>query len=88
MIDYEVRRELLRAGKLRGLRRLDVLKGTLYYQPLTTETMLTAAECWAEVRQQGRPTAATDALEPVRDFLYELLYWRDAVRSPYPQALS
>ncbi len=62
-IDYEVRRELLRAGKQRGLRRLDVLKNTLYYQPLTTETMLKAAEYWSQGRRQGRPTATPEALD-------------------------
>jgi len=55
--------ELLRAGRKRGLRRLDVLKNTLYYQPLTTPTMLKAAEYWAQARQQGRPTAGSEALD-------------------------
>jgi hypothetical protein len=34
--DCEVRRELLRAGKERGLGRLDALKGMLEYAPITT----------------------------------------------------
>ena len=33
--DYEVRRELLRAGKLAGIQRLDELKLQLTYRPLT-----------------------------------------------------
>jgi hypothetical protein len=40
--DYEVRRELLRAGKDRGLARLDALKGMLGYAPITTPAMLKA----------------------------------------------
>jgi hypothetical protein len=32
--DYEVRRELLRAGKVRGLGRLDALKSLLEYAPI------------------------------------------------------
>ena len=42
--DYEVRRELLRADKQEGLRRLDTLKAKFQYLPLTTKTMLKAAE--------------------------------------------
>jgi|ERR1019366_274076 hypothetical protein len=40
--DYEVRRELLRAGKDRGLGRLDALKAMLGYAPITTAVMLRA----------------------------------------------
>ena len=42
--DYEVRRELLRAGKDRGMGRLDALKAMLGYAPITTAVMLSAAE--------------------------------------------
>ena len=61
--DYEVRRELLRAGKTRGLARLDLLKNTLDYLPLTTAVMLKAAELWAQARNQGTPTADAKALD-------------------------
>ena len=61
--DYEVRRELLRANKQSGLRRLDRLKIRFQYLPLTTETMLKAAEFWAEARRSGKPTASPDALD-------------------------
>jgi predicted nucleic acid-binding protein len=61
--DYEVRRELLRANKLMGIQRLDELKAILTYRPLTTETMLKAAEFWAEARRRGRPTADPKALD-------------------------
>lgn len=54
--DYEVRRELLRAGKRKGVARLDALKTAIGYVPLTTETMLKAAEFWAQARRQGLPT--------------------------------
>ena len=63
IIRYEVRRELLRAKKQRGLRRLDVLANVLYYLPLSTEAMERAAEFWAEARQLGRPTASPEALD-------------------------
>lgn len=61
--DYEVRRELVRAGLLRSLYRLDHLKQTLDYVPIRTETMLLAAELWAEARKTGQPTADPKALD-------------------------
>jgi predicted nucleic acid-binding protein len=61
--DYEVRRELLRAKKERGLARLDALAGRLEYLPLTTAAMRQAAMFWAQARQQGLPTADDKALD-------------------------
>jgi predicted nucleic acid-binding protein len=61
--DYEVRRELLRANKVRGLARLDELAGLLEYLPLTTAAMRQAAVFWAQARQQGQPTADDKALD-------------------------
>jgi predicted nucleic acid-binding protein len=55
--DFEVRRELIRAGKRRSLRKLDVLGSRAIYLPLDTETMRRAAELWAIARQHGLPTA-------------------------------
>jgi predicted nucleic acid-binding protein len=61
--DYEVRRELLRANKVKGLTRLDALAAQLGYLPLTTPAMRRAAELWAQARQQGRPTAADNTID-------------------------
>lgn len=61
--DYEVRRELLRAGKERGLGRLDALKGMLGYAPITTSVMLKAAEFWATARKSGRQSADDASLD-------------------------
>src|SRR5258708_38304408 len=55
--DYEVRRELLRAEKSAGIKRLDTLKNYVGYIPLTTQTMLMAAQILAQLRKQGKPTA-------------------------------
>lgn len=61
--DYEVRRELLRADKVKGIQRLDLLKHEIGYLPITTEVMLKAAELWVEARKQGKPTADDKALD-------------------------
>jgi predicted nucleic acid-binding protein len=61
--DYEVRRELIRAGLLNSLRRLDAFKQTLEYIPIQTETMILAANLWAQARQAGQPTADRQALD-------------------------
>ena len=61
--DYEVRRELLRINSLSGIARLDRLAATVEYLPLTTAAMRKAAELWAQVRQQGRPTADPKELD-------------------------
>lgn len=61
--DYEVRRELLRAGRKKGIHRLDSLKSALGYLPITTEAMLKAAEFWANARKRGLPTAHHNSLD-------------------------
>jgi predicted nucleic acid-binding protein len=61
--DYEVRRELIRAGLTRSVRRLDQLLQLLEYLPLDTPTMRRASELWAEVRRTGQPTADPKALD-------------------------
>ncbi|QLE59340.1 type II toxin-antitoxin system VapC family toxin [Nostoc sp. TCL26-01] len=61
--DYEVRRELLRANKIRGIARLDELKQFLDYLPITTAAMLQAAIFWAQARQQGQPTASDKTID-------------------------
>jgi len=61
--DYEVRRSLLLAGLTKSIIRLNQLKQTLIYQPLSTEVMLKAAELWAEARRVGKPTADPHALD-------------------------
>ena len=58
-----MRRELLRAGKDRGLGRLDALKAMLSYAPITTPVMLKAAEFWAMARRTGRQSADDSSLD-------------------------
>ncbi|MBW4509494.1 MAG: nucleic acid-binding protein [Scytonematopsis contorta HA4267-MV1] len=61
--DYEVRRELIRGGKLAGIKRLNQIKVAITYLPISTEVMLLAAQLWAEARRAGKPTADPKALD-------------------------
>lgn len=61
--DYEVRRELLRANKAKGVARLNIIKSSVGYLPITTSVMLRAAELWAQARRSGMPTADPKALD-------------------------
>lgn len=61
--DYEVRRELLRAEKSSGIRRLDELSNGFVYDPLRTKHFRRAAQLWADARNRGLPTARDAALD-------------------------
>lgn len=61
--DYELRRELVRINSATSITRLDALKTSLIYTPITTQAMLKAAELWANVRNSGTATADDKALD-------------------------
>jgi predicted nucleic acid-binding protein len=61
--DYEVRRELLLAGKTASVARLDLLKARSTYLPISTAVVLHAADLWAQARRAGVPTADRHALD-------------------------
>jgi predicted nucleic acid-binding protein len=61
--DYEVRRELLRANKTKGIARLDNLANLIEYLPISTVAMRQAAKLWAQARQQGQPTAGDKTID-------------------------
>jgi predicted nucleic acid-binding protein len=61
--DYELRRELIRAGLSRSIERLNELESLLDYKAITTITMRRAAELWAQARTLGKPGADTQALD-------------------------
>lgn len=67
IIDYELRRELLRThlkgGDRAGLTKLDALVTGRSYLPLTTAVMRRAAALWAQARNQGKPAARDEALD-------------------------
>jgi predicted nucleic acid-binding protein len=66
--DYELRRKLMHLiGKGQAssdsLYRLDDLGSKLKYLPLDTDTMLRAAELWADAQSRGLPTAPDHSLD-------------------------
>ena len=61
--DYEVRRELIRAGRRGGLDRLDNLARKAGFLPVTTAVWRRAAELWAQARNEGYATADDSALD-------------------------
>jgi predicted nucleic acid-binding protein len=63
--DYEVRRELERAGKTAGIARLDAFNAISKdrYLPLSDDALKLAAKLWAQARNQGTPTADPKELD-------------------------
>jgi predicted nucleic acid-binding protein len=61
--DYELRRELIRAGKTTSVERLDAFIEHVEYLPISTAIMRTAAKLWARARNEGVPTADDQALD-------------------------
>lgn len=67
IVDYELRRELLRLNNAAAVARLDRFNSNpqVEYLPLSTPALRLAADLWAQVRRQGQPTAAPHALDVV-----------------------
>jgi hypothetical protein len=63
IIDYEVRRELLRAGKAKGIAKLDALGRQLGLLPSGGPVLVEASILWARARREGYQTAADKALD-------------------------
>ena len=63
IVDYEIRRELLRAGKVKGVAKLDALGRQLGLIPSGGSVLLEAAELWARARREGYQTADDKAID-------------------------
>lgn len=63
--DYEVRRELVRAGKANGLLRLNAfnLAEPDRFLPVTNSALLLGADLWAKARNAGTATADPKELD-------------------------
>ncbi len=63
VVAYELRRELLRAGKSRGVAQLDALAARIGTLPVDSRVWRLAAELWAQARRDGRPNTKDTALD-------------------------
>jgi predicted nucleic acid-binding protein len=61
--DYELRRKMLHIGSTKGIAKLDALKRTIGFDPITTAVMDQAATFWARARLMGSPTAPDAAID-------------------------
>jgi hypothetical protein len=63
IIDYEVRRELLRAARMKGVAKLDALGRQLGLLPSGGLVLMEAAGLWATARRDGYQTADDKAID-------------------------
>ncbi|WP_435008802.1 type II toxin-antitoxin system VapC family toxin [Tundrisphaera lichenicola] len=63
VVDYEIRRELIRLSAMAKLRRLGILKASINPAEVTPAAWAKAADFWAIVRRKGIPTAGAEALD-------------------------
>lgn len=65
IINFELRRELIRLGKTGALTHLKSFNAAVAgrYLPITSAALDLAAELWAKARRQGKPTADPHALD-------------------------
>jgi hypothetical protein len=61
--DYELRREMVLNDSATGIAKLDALRKTVGFVPITTAVMDQAAVFWAQARKLGKPTASDPALD-------------------------
>ena len=87
VIDYELRRELVRAGKASSLRELDAQKARFRYSPITTAAMLLAADLWAGMRNSGTPTGDPKALDIDVILAAQALTEGQALGLPHPNVI-
>lgn len=63
IVDYELRRSLLRVDSKNSVAHLEQLESALNYVRISTASMRLAAKLWAEARRTGYPTAPDPALD-------------------------
>lgn len=63
IIDYEVRRELIRAGKSTGITELNRLQANFRFVPITSTAITLASKLWAQARNSGKATGDPKKLD-------------------------
>lgn len=63
IVDYELRREMIRNNNSIGIKKLEDLEKAVNYIPINTEIMLLASSLWAQARKKGKPTADSNSLD-------------------------
>jgi predicted nucleic acid-binding protein len=63
IIDYELRRELIRTNNRDSIELLNALAADIGYLRLNSDTYLIAAAMWAEVRGRGLETAPPQSID-------------------------
>ncbi len=61
--DYELRRKMIHIESVTGIAKLEALKNSLRFAPITTPVMNQAALLWARARRMGKQTAPDLALD-------------------------
>jgi predicted nucleic acid-binding protein len=62
VVDYEIRRGLLKRGAQGALRSFEAIRSGLVYEPFDEATWRQAAELWAASRRLGQPIPDADLL--------------------------
>lgn len=63
IIDYESRRELIRAKKAKSVQQLDIAKQALPVAPINERVTIKAAQLWAWARNTGQQTAHDENID-------------------------
>jgi predicted nucleic acid-binding protein len=63
VVDYEVRRGLLRIPARKQLTQLDALGEALYFSSLSRSVMKDASHVWADARNRGQPFTSDERLD-------------------------
>lgn len=63
IIDYEIRRELLRAKLTKSVKELDLARQIFPLAPLKSEMLMKAADLWAKARNAGQATASNKNID-------------------------